>query len=228
MWEDCMTVQLFGRVAGILLMTACLAGCVDITMDVQPTSEATAKGVMTQVMSAQVYPMLKANKKPGQPASADEFCSDGQLTENADGSATCVVSKEGPFADLAFDQGKENVKFSSAGPGLVRVAFPTAEMAKGLNGAMSQSGMGGAAAAGDPAKPADPEAAKQEEQMKQMMAAYFDGHFLTLKVSGGDITDTNMTLAADKRSAEQKIPFTDLINGTAKLPDELFAVVKVK
>lgn len=221
-----MTVQLFGRVAGVLFVTACLAGCIDVTMDVQPTSETTAKGVMTQVMSAQVYPMLKANKKPGQPTSPDEFCGDGQLSENADGTATCVVSKEGPFAALAFEQGKESVKFSSAGPGLVRVAFPTAEMAKGLNGVIS--GVNSAAAAGDPAKPADPEAAKQEEQMKQMMAAYFDGHFVTLKVSGGDITETNMRLAADKRSAEQKIPFTDLINGTAKLPDELYAVVKVK
>jgi hypothetical protein len=221
-----MTAHLLGRLAGILLLTATLAGCIDITMDVQVQSDKTAKGVMTQVMSAQVYPMLKAGKTQDKSSSSD-FCSEGQLTENADGSATCVISKEGPFADLAFDQGKENVKFTSPGPGLVRVAFPTAEMSKGLSGAMSGSGMGGAPA-GDPAKPADPESAKQEEQMKQMMAAYFDGHFLTLKVSGGEITDTNMTLAADKQSAEQKIPFTDLINGTAKLADELFAVVRVK
>jgi hypothetical protein len=220
-----MTVHLLGRLAGILLLTATLAGCIDITMDVQVQNDKTAKGVMTQVMSAQVYPMLKASKTADKSSTSD-FCSEGQLTENADGSASCVISKEGPFADLSFDQGKENVKFTSPGPGLVRVAFPTAEMTKGLTGAMS--GMGAAAAGGDPAKPADPEAAKQEEQMKQMMAAYFDGHFLTLKVSGGEITDTNMTPAADKQSAEQKIPFTDLINGTTKLPEELFAVVRVK
>jgi hypothetical protein len=64
--------------------------------------------------------------------------------------------------------------------------------------------------------------------MKQAMAAYFDGHFLTLRISGGEITDSNMTIAADKQSAEDKIAFTDLINGTAKFPDELYAVVKVQ
>ena len=31
----------------------------------------------------------------------------------------------------------------------------------------------------------------------------------------------------DKQSASDKIPFTDLLNGTAKFPDELYAVVKV-
>jgi hypothetical protein len=57
--------------------------------------------------------------------------------------------------------------------------------------------------------------------MKQM----FDGHFVTIRISGKSISDTNMTLNADKTAAEIKIPFLDLINGTAKLPDELYAVV---
>jgi hypothetical protein len=35
-----------------------------------------------------------------------------------------------------------------------------------------------------------------------------------------------MTISADKTNAEIKIPFLDLINGTAKLPAELYAVVK--
>ena len=35
-----------------------------------------------------------------------------------------------------------------------------------------------------------------------------------------------MTLSADKTAAEIKIPFLDLINGTAKLPEELYAVVQ--
>jgi hypothetical protein len=35
-----------------------------------------------------------------------------------------------------------------------------------------------------------------------------------------------MTLAGDGKSAEQVIPFLDLINGTAELPDELYAVVR--
>ena len=35
-----------------------------------------------------------------------------------------------------------------------------------------------------------------------------------------------MTISDDKSTAEIKIPFLDLINGTANLPEELYAVVK--
>jgi len=58
-----------------------------------------------------------------------------------------------------------------------------------------------------------------------MMKQMFDNHFLTLRIGGTEVTDTNMTLSDDHTTAEIKIPFTDLISGTAKLPEELYAVV---
>ena len=42
----------------------------------------------------------------------------------------------------------------------------------------------------------------QDEETKAMMTAFFEGHFITIKVGGKKITDTNMTLAADSTSAE--------------------------
>jgi hypothetical protein len=59
-----------------------------------------------------------------------------------------------------------------------------------------------------------------------MMKQMFENHFLTIRIGGTEVTDTNLTLNDDKTAAEMKIPFLDLINGTAKLPDELYAVVK--
>ena len=206
-----MRLQTIGRLAGVLALTIGLAGCIDVTMDVKVKSETEAQGTMVQTIAAQFYPMIKASATSD--SKTDGFCTGkdgGKLVENSDGSGTCTITKDGKFADLAFDDGKETVKFTSAGPGLVRVAFPTAEFSSGLN-----------AAGGADDNASDAEAKKNAEQMKAAMGAYFAGHFLTIKIEGGEITDTNMTLSADKLSAEDKIAFTDLLNGTAKLPDEL-------
>lgn len=217
-----MKLGLIGRAAGALALSLSLAGCIDVTMDVKVKSETEAQGTMTQVVSAQFYPMIKASASSDASKSASSFCQKedgGTLVENADGSATCTITKEGKFADLGFDNGKEQVKFTSAGPGLVRVAFPTDEFQKGLDAAANS---GDAASTTD-----DAQTKAAEAQMKAAMGAYFAGHFLTIRISGGEITESNMTIAADKQSAEDKIPFTDILAGTAKLPPELYAVVKV-
>lgn len=216
-----MTFNTIGRLAGALALTVSLAGCIDATVDVTVQSETEAQAVMTQTIGAQFYPMIKAGASAETGEDADSFCGKadgGTLVENADGSATCTITKQGKFADLAFD-GNKALTFTAAGPGLVRVAFPTGEFAKGLDAATRAGG----AAAG-----ADADAKAAQEQMKAMMTAYFAGHFLTVKVGGGEITDSNMTVAPDRRSAEEKIAFTDILAGTAKLPPELYAVVKVK
>jgi hypothetical protein len=202
-----MTLHVLGRLAGAAALTLALAGCIDVSMDVEVTSETTAKGTMTQVMSAQVYPMIKASAEEGGDTSTEGFCDKGELTENADGSATCVITEEGAFADLTFDQkeGEESVTFTSVGPGLVRIAFNTKDMA----GDVTEGG-----------------GEDMDAEAKAMMEAYFVGHFLTLSVKGGEITDTNMTLAEDKMSAETKIEFVALLNGEADLPDELYAIVR--
>lgn len=203
-----MNLSPIARAATILLLGAGLAGCMDMSVEVEVTSETTARGTMTQVMSAQVYPMIKASQSDDADARPeDSFCHGGRLTENADGSADCVIVSEGPFAEMSFDgdDSKEAVTFTSAGPGLVRVAFDT----KDMQGDVTQAG-----------------GEEMDAETRKMMEAYFHGHFITLKVSGGEITDTNMARAPDGRSAETRIGFVDLLNGKTDLPDELFAIVK--
>lgn len=203
-----MTMHFLGKLAGALALTVGLAGCIDAKIEVEVQSDTNAKVTVTQTMGADVYQMVKASQaeSAGEDTSAtDNFCSEGSLTEDAEGGATCILVKEGPFADIVLDEeGEENgMTFTSAGPGLVRVSFPTAEITKDLN---------------------------QEEEMdaqtKAMMASMFEGRAFTLKISGGEITETNMKIAGDKQSAETVIPFLDIINGTVELPDELFAVVR--
>ena len=198
-----MKFSMIGRIAGVVALTMGLAACVDMTEEVQITSETTAKATMTMTMGADIYAMMKSadtsNQKP-----EDKFCGkEGEtLTENSDGSATCVAVSEGSFADLKFDEGDSKPTFTVVSPGVVRASFPTKDMAGDLGKDNS-----------------DPQTAAM---MKQM----FEGHFITIRISGKQVTESNMTISGDKTSAEIKIPFLDLINGTAKLPEELYAVVQ--
>jgi hypothetical protein len=47
-----------------------------------------------------------------------------------------------------------------------------------------------------------------------------------VRVLGRQLVETNMTPTADGRGAELVFPFTDLIEGTLDVPDEIFAVVR--
>lgn len=197
-----MSLKTLGKLAATLVLGAALTGCIDADVTVEITSATTAKATLTQIMSADIYAMVAMSADSGE-ESGDSFCAEGELTENADGSATCVVTEEGAFAELSMGKGEGAMVFTSAGPGLVRVALPTAEMKAEIG--------------------ADDE---MDEETRQMVEAFFTGHSITIRLSGAEVVDTNMTLAADRRSAETVLPFLDLINGTAELPEELFAVVR--
>lgn len=198
-----MTLQFLGRLAGVLALTVGLAGCIDVTMDVNVKSETEGKVTTTSTMGADFYAMAKAGASGENASKEDGFCQEAgsQLTENADGSATCVLTVEGKFADLGVAD-DNSASFTVVSPGVVRVAFKTEDM----KGELGTDG--------------------QDEETKKMMQAFFEGHAITIRIGGNEVIETNMTLAGDKKSAETVIPFLDLINGTLDLPAELYAVVK--
>jgi hypothetical protein len=197
-----MSVKFLGKLAATALLAAGLSGCIDVNIEVAITSPTTAKATMTQVMGADVYAMVKMGAE-GEGASEDSFCAEGELTENADGSATCTITEEGAFADLDLGQDEGGMTFTEAGPGLVRVALPTADMQAEL-GAQDE----------------------MDEETRQMVEAFFEGRTMTIAISGAEIVESNMTISADKTKAEQVIDMLALINGAADLPDEIFAVVR--
>lgn len=197
-----MSLKLFGKVAGILALTVGLAGCMDVTMEIDVLTETTGKATTTSVMGADIYSMVKAGA--GSESSESEgFCEEegATLTENADGSATCVLVAEGPFDKLKDGEGDDGAKFEVVSPGVVKVSFSTEDM-KGELGTEDQ-----------------------DAQTKAMMQQFFEGHSITIRIKGREVIDTNMTRSGN--AAEIVIPFMDLINGTANLPPELYATVKV-
>ncbi len=188
-----------GRLAGALALTMGLAGCIDMTSDVYVTSPTTAKATVTSTMSAEIYGMMKANADED-----DAFCADDgvQLTEHADGSATCVATSEGSFADLDFDTDGSKPVFTTNADGTVRIAIATADMV------------------GDLGTDSDPQTAA-------MMKSLFEGHFLTLRFGGAQILDSNMERAPDSGNyVEAKLPFLGLMDGSLQLPAELYVVIR--
>ncbi|HEY4202007.1 MAG TPA: hypothetical protein VGM83_15750 [Devosiaceae bacterium] len=195
--------RLLARIGGILALTMALSGCIDARLNVDVLTDKTARATLTQTMAADFYAMIKADGDKGH----RRFCKEtgAVLTENHDGSATCVIVREGDFAGLVFGgaEGQQTMSFTPAGEGSIRVGFPTAELVKALSNNK-----------------------QMDDQTRSMLLALFQDHNLTLVVDGGEIVESNMTIAADRHSATETVPFTDLLGGTAQLPQELYAVVK--
>jgi hypothetical protein len=144
--------------------------------------------------------MVKAGGNQGD----DPFCQgEGEtLTENADGSGTCVAISEGTFDQLKFDDAGSKPAIVTQADGTVRIGIPTKDMM------------------GDLGSETDPQTV---EMLKQM----FEGRFLTIRFGGAAIVESNMQPAPDSANyVEIKIPFVELLNGTAKLPEELYAVIR--
>ncbi|MBK8084827.1 MAG: hypothetical protein IPK28_13955 [Devosia sp.] len=198
-----MNLKSLGRLAGVLALTAGLAGCIDMTAEIEVLSETTGRATTNMTMGAEFYPMIKQMADSGQQSADDGFCvnENDVLTENADGSATCTTVIEGSLDDLkSSDSPSEDATFIVVSPGVVRVA-------------MKSEGMASEVTEG------------QDEQTAQMMKAYFDGHNVTIRIKGKRVIDSNMTVSDDGTTAEIVIPFLSLMDGTAGLPEELFAVV---
>ncbi len=198
-----MNLKLVGRLAGMVALTAALAGCIDMTAEIEVKSETTGKAVTTMTMGAEFYPMIKQMAEAGgEDASAGDFCKEAgaSLVENADGSATCTMIAEGEFSELnTEDSPSEDATFTVVSPGVVRVAFKTEDM----SGQITDG---------------------QDAQTAAMMKAYFEGHNATIRIKGKRIVETNMNKLGDN-AAEMVIPFTGLLDGSLKLPPELYAVV---
>lgn len=196
------------RLAGAALVAMGLAGCMDITSELELTSDTTGKATTTMTMAPEFWASMKQLRDSmGADAAAEagptQFCAEptDKLTENADGSATCLSVAEGELAALGGGEGPTNdAGFEVISPGVVRVSFPTKDMTGQLLNAADQ-------------------------QSADMMKVYFDGHKATIRIKGRRITDTNMTLSADGTTAEFVLSFSDLFAGTLTVPDELYAVV---
>ena len=207
-----MNFRILGRLAGVLAVTAGLAGCMDVEAEIEVLSATTGKATTSMTIGADFYPMIKQmSEAGGEGVKSEPFCAkDGEeLTENDDGSATCVTTKEGELATLTEGEDggpSEDASFTEVSPGVIRVAFKTSDMKSQV-----AEGAGGGSA--------------EDAQAMAMIKPYFEGHTISITIKGKKITETNMTASDDGTSATTEIPFNDLLDGKATVPDELYAIV---
>ncbi|MDB5473921.1 MAG: hypothetical protein JWP99_1224 [Devosia sp.] len=201
-----MMLKTFGKLAVMVLLGAAPGGCIDADVDVQLTSDSTARATITQVMGADFYAMVKMNaEEMGEDLpEEDKFCAQGALTENDNGTATCVIKEQGSFSRLTMGTRGQTVQFAPGGPGLVRVSLPTDSMKSEIGADQAM-----------------------DAETRQMVEAFFAGRGVTIRFGGLEVIDTNMKLSGDGQSAERKIMFLDLLRSKADLPAELYAVVRV-
>lgn len=194
-----MGIAMIGRTAGVFILALGLTACADAALEIEILSESTARGQMIISLDRAVY------ETPQGKAIADEgFCNESPAVFTQD-KVVCTMVEEGTFAEISFDEGQsiaERMKITSAGPGLVRVSFPTRTLAPDV-------------VQGDPNDP-----------QTQQIIALFTGHSVTLKVSGGDIVESNMAIAGDGQSAQLVIPIADLVTGMMDAPEEAYAIVR--
>ena len=194
-----MPMPAFARIAGAVALTAALAGCIDVEMDIDVLTDNTARGTMTATIDKQMYDMMMAQ---GGDTSAD-FCETGTITVG-DTTVTCVDVREGAFDELDFDEEAEGAEptIVNEGGGRVRVTIPLNEV------------------------PASMGEEAQDPQAMAMISAMFQDKNMVIRISGGRIIDSNLEIAPDGQSASLTIPFTDLFSGSATFPAEAYAVVQ--
>lgn len=195
-----MKTTIFARLGGAVALTLSLAACMDVSMSIDVLSETEAQATMVTAMSPDMYAMVQAQAADGE----DEFCPEGETVETAT-AVECVITERGLFGELNLESEDGGPTIEAIGNGRVRVSFPTGELAAAVS---AESG------------------AEQDPQMMAMMTQMFDGHFITLSVTGGEIVETNMERAEDGVTARHQIPFAALMTGDLDLPEELFAVVQ--
>lgn len=205
-----MTTHFLGKYAAILLMGAGLAGCVNADVEVAFVDSTSAHVMTTTTIGADFYSMIKAAEEEAGEGEEDleitseGFCDTGDLTENEDGSATCVDMMHGTFDELNAQNAEEGgILFTAQDDGTVRVSLP-------MDALGSQIG-------------AEEE---MDEETKTMMSAMFAGHGITFTITAAEIIESNMDVSDDKTAATLKLDFAELIEGKTEFPEEYFALVR--
>jgi len=186
----------FAKFAAVGLAFA-LAGCIDMDMDTAILGPDQARLTGHIEVSREMYNMMGADA---------DFCSEdeGGTVELTDTHARCTILMEGTFAEVfeASDEGEPSPTATDLGDGTVRVTFPMGDLTADLD-----------------EMTADP-------QMAAMFRPMFEGHAISISVSGAEIVSTNGTVSDDGRRATLSFELTELFDEQPDLPEVFEAVVR--
>jgi hypothetical protein len=186
----------FAKIAAIGLALA-LSGCIDMDMDTAILGPDQARLSGQIQVAREMYDMMGGD---------EEFCpaDEGGTVELTDEYARCNILMEGTFAEVftESDDGTPTPTATDLGDGTVRVSFPMGDMT------------------------GDMDEMKADPNMAAMFRPMFEGHRVTISISGAAIVSTNGTLSEDGRRASISFALTDLLDEGADIPETFEAVVR--
>lgn len=166
-----------------------LAACFDAEMSLTFPDQDNAEATMVMIASKDFYEMSAASGEP--------FCDEGTEAELADGSHSCTESFSGTIDEaLANPDIGEAMTVERRDGGMLYVSWDLSDLTEDI---------------------APPEEEGAEEMMDMMIAA-FQGHAITLNVSGSEILETNGAVSEDGKTATFKIPLEVALKGATELP----------
>jgi len=186
----------FSSFAAVGLAVA-LAGCIDMDMDTAVLGPDEARLSGYMQVNRDMVDMM---------GGAEEFCpaDEGGTIEMTETHARCNMLIEGTFADVFAenDDGSPSPTATDLGDGTVRIVFPMGDMT------------------------ADMDEMTADPQMAAMFRPMFEGHSITISVSGAEIVSTNGTLSDDGRKASVSINLVELFDEQPDIPEMFESVVR--
>ncbi len=180
-----------------LILAVPLAACFDADLTVDFPDQNNAVATMAMTATPEFYAMATSGDEP--------FCK-GEESLDEDGNHVCTEIVTGTIDEVINDPDiGEGMTIERRDGGLIYVAFDL--------GALTD----------DIGPPADEEGA---EEMADMMRAAFEGHAITLNVSGAEVLETNGTVSEDGTMATFVIPLAITIDGMADMPDTFNALIQ--
>lgn len=174
----------------ILLFILPLAACFDAEMSIAFPDDETAQATMVMTATQEFYEMAVS--------SGDPFCDGGTETQLDDGRHSCTETFTGSIDEAMADPDiGDGMTIERRDGGLLFVSFDLQDVTSDLTDATEQEG---------------------GEEMKAMLAAAFEGHAITMNITGSDIVETNGQVSGDGKTASLTIPLDTLITGDVELP----------
>jgi len=186
----------FVKFAAVGLALA-LGGCIDMDMDMAILGPDQARLSGHIQVSREMFDMM---------GGAEEFCpaDEGGTVELTETHARCNMLMEGTFAEVFTenDDGSPSPTATDLGDGTVRVTFPMGD----LTGDMDEM--------------------KSDPQMAAMFRPMFEGHNISISISGAEIVSSNGTISDDGRRATLSFGLVDLFEEDTGIPELFEAVVR--
>ncbi len=186
----------FAKFAAVGLAMA-LAGCIDMDMDTAILGPDQARLTGHIQVSREMYNMMGGE---------EDFCpaDEGGTVELTETHARCNMLLEGTFAEVfeANEDGSPSPTATDLGDGTVRVTFPMGDLTSDMD-----------------EMTADP-------QMAAMFRPMFEGHAISISISGAEIVSTNGTVSDDGRRASISFGLIELFDEQPDIPEVFETVVR--